>query len=106
MLNDANLNYNLGHCAFMKDIKDLIATLKTAEECLTLEKNAKERGKSELAIAASKRAIQIQTQKHGATKEVERECIEAIYAYERALSQSAGKSRKASRTWPMLARHG
>jgi hypothetical protein len=35
---------------------------------------------------------------------VEREALEAVYAYERVLSQSAGKKIRATRTWQMIER--
>jgi hypothetical protein len=38
--------------------------------------------------------------------DAEREALEAIFAYEQALSQIRGKKLRASRTWQMIERHG
>ena len=85
---------------------DIISKLKTSEECATLEKNALERGDTELAIRARKRAIEMRAEAYGATNQAERECLEAIYAYERVLTQHRGRTTRASRTWQMIERHG
>jgi hypothetical protein len=37
---------------------------------------------------------------------VEREALEAVYAYERVISKKRGKKVSASRTWQMIKRHG
>lgn len=85
---------------------DLVAKLKTPEECATFGKNATERGHPELALAARKRAVQLRAESYGVTSEVQRECIEAVFAYEEVLSAKAGRRQTASRTWPMIKRHG
>jgi hypothetical protein len=58
------------------------------------------------AQRARRRAIELRAAKHGAESDVERECLEAIYAYERAETQIRKKKFRASRTWPMLQRRG
>lgn len=85
---------------------DRIAKLKTAQECGILAKNALARGRPDLALAAKKRAVQIRAETYGASSDVERECIEAVFAYEEVLSARAGRRQAASRTWPMIERHG
>ena len=55
---------------------------------------------------ARRRAVELRAAAHGARTEVERECLQAIYAYERAESQIRGKKFRASRTWPMIERRG
>lgn len=85
---------------------ELIAKLKTPEECIIFEKNVTERGRPDLALAARKRAVELRALRHGATTEVERQCLEAIFAYEQVLSEKNGKKTRASRTWPMIERHG
>jgi hypothetical protein len=50
--------------------------------------------------------VQLKAESYGAPSDVERECIEAIYAYEDALSAIAGRRQPASRTWPMIERYG
>jgi len=87
-------------------MNDLVAKLKTPEECAVFAKNVTERGRPDLALAARKRAVQLRAKSFGATSEVERECIEAVYAYEEVLSAKAGRRQSASRTWPMIKRHG
>lgn len=85
---------------------ELIAKLKTPEECIVFEKNVTERGRPDLALAARKRAIELRALQHGATTSVERECLEAVFAYEQVLSTKNGKKTRASRTWPMIERYG
>ena len=87
-------------------MSDTVSKLKTPEECATFEKNVLERGHADLAVAARKRALLLRAQAHGASTDVERECLEAVYAYERVLSQRSGKNTRAGRTWPMIKRHG
>lgn len=58
------------------------------------------------AQAARRRAVELRAAAHGATTVVERECLEAIYAYERSESQIRKKKFRASRTWPMIERRG
>lgn len=83
-----------------------IAKLKTPEECAVFEKNVTERGRPDLAIAARKRALELRAQQYGASTDAERECLEAVYAYEQILSAKNGKKTRASRTWQMIERHG
>lgn len=87
-------------------MNERIAKLKTPEECAVFAKNVTERGRTDLALAARKRAIQLRTESFGATSEVERECIEAVFAYEEVLSAKRGRRQPASRTWPMIKEHG
>jgi hypothetical protein len=68
--------------------------------------NARERGAPELSDQARRRAVQVRAEAHGAKTEVERECFEAVYAYEEVLSAQKGKRQPASRTWQMIKRHG
>jgi hypothetical protein len=85
---------------------DLVSKLKTPEECEIFAKNATERGRPDLALAARKKALQLRAARYGATNEVELECLEAVFAYEEVLSANAGRRKTASRTWPMIQRHG
>lgn len=85
---------------------ELIAKLKTPEECSIFEKNVLDRGRPDLALAARRRAIELRAIQHGAATDVERQCLEAVYAYEEILSAKNGKKTRASRTWPMIERHG
>lgn len=87
-------------------MNELIAKLKTPEECAVFEKNVLERGRPDLALAARKRAVELRAIQHGAVTDIERECLEAVFAYEQVLSAKNGKKTRASRTWPMIERHG
>lgn len=87
-------------------LDDRVAKLKTPEECAVFAKNATDLGRPDLALAALKRAVQLRAASLGATNDVERECLEAVYAYEEVLSARAGHRQTASRTWPMIKKHG
>lgn len=63
-------------------------------------------GDAELADQARKRAVQIRAQSYGANSDVERDCLQAVYAYEEVLSSQKGRRQSASRTWQMIKRHG
>jgi uncharacterized protein YecA (UPF0149 family) len=81
-------------------------TLITAEDCENYAVNVEARGKPELASEARRLAIERRAAAHNATTQVERELLEAVYAYERALSIEKGKNTHASRTWQMIKRKG
>ena len=83
-----------------------VAKLKTPQDCETFAKNVRERGAPHLAEEARQRAVQIRAEAHGAKTEVERECLEAVYAYEEVLSAQRGKRQRAGRTWPMIQERG
>lgn len=85
---------------------EAIAKLDTPEKCETFEKNAIRQGRPDLAAAARKRAIEIRALAYGAKTQAEHECLEAIYAYEKVLSAKNRRRTPASRTWPMVKRHG
>ncbi len=63
-------------------------------------------GRADLAVEARKRAIELRALVYGAPTEAERECIEAIYAYEQMLSVKNGKKTRAFRTWQLIKKHG
>ena len=85
---------------------DLISKLKTPEECTIFGKNALDRGRPELALAAKKRSIELRAKRYGAQNEIECACVEAVFAYEDTLSAKNGRKQSASRTWPMLQKYG
>ncbi len=82
-----------------------IAKFTTPESCEQFAINVRER-EPERAKEALRRAVQLRAEKHGATSDAEREALEAVYAYERALTMIRGKTVRASRTWPMIHRLG
>ena len=84
---------------------DRISKLTTPEECEQLALNVEAR-LPELAREARCRAVELRAAAHGAASEAEREALEAVYAYEKVLSEKHGKNVRASRTWQMIKRHG
>jgi hypothetical protein len=50
--------------------------------------------------------VELRALAHGAKSQTERECLEAIYAYEEVLTAKNGRRTRASRTWQMIERHG
>ncbi len=83
-----------------------VAKLETPEACEQFARNVEARGRPELALEARKRAIQLQAAKYKASTAAEREALEAVFAYERTLYEKHGKRTRASRTWPMIEKHG
>ena len=77
-----------------------VARLKTAEDCETIATNARALGRPDLADAARRRAVELRAEAHGATTDVERECLQAVYAYQEV------RRRPATRTWQMIKRLG
>ena len=84
---------------------DRISKLTTPEECEQVALNVEAR-LPELAREAHRRAVELRAATHGATNKAEREALEAVYAYEKVLSAKHGRNMRASRTWPMIERHG
>ena len=83
-----------------------VKKLKTPRDCEIFAKNVTERGRPDLAQEARQRSVQLKAESYGATTDAERECLEAVYAYEEVLSAKNGKKTKASRTWQMIKKHG
>jgi hypothetical protein len=83
-----------------------VTRLKTPEECERFAKNALERNRRDLADEARKRSVELRAEAYGAKTRAERECLEAIYAYEEVLTAKNGRKTRASRTWPMIKKHG
>lgn len=82
-----------------------VTRLKTPAECKQFAINVADR-LPELAKAAKRRSVELKAAEHGASTDAEREALEAVYAYERVLSEQRGKTIRASRTWQMIKRHG
>lgn len=89
-----------------EDMDERIARLQTPEECVRFAKNAIRLDHPELANQALKRAIELRAAEYGASSQAEKECLQAIYAYEEVLSKKNGRRTRASRTWQMIERHG
>jgi hypothetical protein len=60
----------------------------------------------EKAQEARRRAVKLRATRDGAKSDVERECLEAIYAYEWTLYKKHGKRQRASYTWRMVDERG
>lgn len=82
-----------------------ILKLGTPQQCEQYALNNEGRN-PENAAMARRRAVELRAEQHGATGQAERECLQAVYAYERALWQQRGKPVRASRTWQMIKRRG
>ena len=83
-----------------------IEKLETVEACKRFAANAMRLGRPDLADQARKRAVEIRAASHDARSDAEKECLQAIYAYEEVLSAKNGRTTRASRTWQMIDRHG
>ena len=82
-----------------------VARLKTPAECDSFIRNV-QAAHPNLALEARLRAVQLRAAGHGAETQAELEALEAVYAYEAALSRRNGKKTRASRTWEMIKRRG
>ncbi len=82
-----------------------VERLKTADECEKFANNVADR-LPELALAARRKAVELRAEGHHAATVVEREALQAVYAYEKVLAAKRGKNVRASRTWQMIKRHG
>ena len=83
-----------------------VERLKTPEECRAFIENARLRGFDELAKQAYRRIIALRTQGYGPKNDIERQCVEAIYAYEEVISARSSRRITASKTWQAAKQHG
>ena len=83
-----------------------IQRLDTLKKCENFARNAKAKGRPDLAKEAGRRAVQLRAQEHGAKSAAEKEALQAVYAYEDLLTKKNGRNTRASRTWQMINRHG
>ena len=83
-----------------------VKKLSTAEDCEKFAANAVRLGRIDLAGQARKRAVELRAESYGSGSVAEKECLEAIYAYEEVLFKKNGKRTRATRTWQMIDRHG
>lgn len=83
-----------------------VERLKTPGACKRFVKNAIEHDRPDLALEAEQRAVELKAQSHGADTQAERECLQAIYAYEETLTRKNGRTTRASRTWQKIKRDG
>ena len=87
-------------------VDERVQRLKTPKDCEVFARNATKLGEHALAAEATRQAVALRAAAYGATSEAERECLEAIYAYEEILLRKHGRRVKASRTWKMIKERG
>jgi uncharacterized protein YecA (UPF0149 family) len=97
----------IGSFTILRDKSDgyLHSRLKTPESCEQYAINIQERS-PENAQAARRRAVELRAEKHHATTQADLEALQAVYAYERVLSEASGQKKHANRTWQMIKRRG
>lgn len=83
-----------------------VLKLKTPSECESFILNAIARERPDLANQARERSIQLKSEIYGFTNEIEKACLQAIYAYEDILSIKNNRKTRATRTWQMISRYG
>jgi hypothetical protein len=83
-----------------------VLRLQTPDDCETFAANALARNLPELAVQARQRAVQLRAASAGAASDAERECLQAVFAYEETLYIKHGKRVKASRTWQAFENKG
>jgi len=85
---------------------DRIRRLKTPAECDIFGRNASGKGYQDLAAEALQRKVQLLAETHQPASEVERDALQAIYAYEEILRMKHGRNQRAQRTWGAVERKG
>lgn len=83
-----------------------IKKLKSPDKCEIFARNAERQGREDFAQAARRRAVELHAESYGAKSQAEKECLQAVYAYERTLLARHGKAVKASYTWRMIKAKG
>lgn len=83
-----------------------ISKLTTVDQCRAFEENAARLNQSELAKQARIRLLEIRAGQHGDLSPAERDCLQAVIAYEETLFRKNGRRTAASRTWQMIKRVG
>ena len=90
----------------MGKYEERIKNFTTVKSCEIFAKNALNHDRPDLAQAAHRKAVELKAEAYGAKTEAEKECLEAVYAYERILTAKNGRNTRASRTWQMINRLG
>lgn len=73
-----------------------ILRLKTPADCNAFSRNAQKKGFPELAVKALQRKVQLLAEARQPTTEVERDALQAIYAYEEILPARHGRNQLSS----------
>lgn len=79
---------------------------KTHDECLSLAKNAEDRGHPELAQQAREYSLELRAKTHSPQSAIELEGYKALYAYEDGLTKKNGKTTLATYTRKLIDNHG
>jgi len=87
-------------------MEERIKRIDTPEKCEVFAMNAIAKGREDLAILARKRALELKADMYGASTPVEKEVLEAIYAYEAVRSAINQRNTRATRTWNMVKDRG
>jgi hypothetical protein len=83
-----------------------ITRLRTPAECEIFAKNATARKRPDLALAARRKAVEMQASAHATDSPVEAEALAAVYAYEALLTRKNGKKTRATGLWQVIKRWG
>lgn len=83
-----------------------VERLRTPAECEIFAKNARARNHPDLALAAQRKAIDLQVSTHETGSALEAEGLAAVYAYEALLTRRNGKKTRATGTWQAVRRYG
>lgn len=83
-----------------------VERLRTPAECAIFAKNATALKHPELALAAQRKAIDLQAATHETASAVEAEGFAAVYAHEALLARRNGKKTRASGLWQAIKRYG
>lgn len=83
-----------------------VERLRTPAECAIFAKNAINLKHPELALAAQRKAVDLQAATHQTESAVEAEGFAAVYAYEALLTRRNGKKTRATGTWQAVKRYG
>lgn len=87
-------------------MNERVQKLRTPKDCEVFARNATKMGEHMLAREATRRAIALRAASYGATSDAERECLEAIYAYEEILFRKHGRRVRANRTRKVIRERG
>ena len=76
---------------------EMVLRINDPELCYVFARNARRKGRPELALQAYRRAVELRAEQHDVECEAERRALRAIYAYEEALSHHKGKRTRATK---------
>ena len=83
----------------------LVGHLKTPEDCEQVAVNV-EAKQPAFAVAARRKAIEINASTHKPTTAAEEHSLQAVYAYERVMTLDRGRKTRATRHWRMIDKVG